>query len=341
MSKDHKVETEPGVQTALKALRSSDKSGSCYVVLGYSSPNMLTVLSEGEGGLAEASASFPDDDCRYVVLRKEHKVEISKTVKFAFVDWTPMGMKPIRKASISTHKGQVKEILKPFHVDLVASDRSELNDDVILEKIGMSSGTASYVTDKKATTLPKKEDPKQASFTPSTGKGGFTHMSPRLSKSGEAEVKQPMKGGAQQISFTDEAAFKAALKAVRDDKQDANWVLGSYQGKNTISLIGSGPGGVTELASRLEEDNINFGVVRVSETIDKSKTTKFVYIYWVPESVKIMKKAEASARKGTIDAVFAPYHVDLTVQARDELSDQHLMDAVSSASGSKSRIVQK
>jgi len=341
MSKDHKVEIEPAVQTALKSLRSSDKSGSCWVVLGYSSPNMLTVLAEGEGGLAEASASFPDDECRYVLLRKEHKVEISKTVKFAFVDWTPVGMKPIRKAAISTHKGQVKEILKPFHVDLVASDKSELSDDVILEKIGMSSGTASYVTDKKATTLPKKEDPKQASFTPSTGKG-FTHMSPRLSKSGEAELKQPMKGGgAQQLTFTDEAAFKAALKAVRDDKGETNWILGSYQGKNSISLIGSGSGGVTELSSRLEDDNINFGVVRVNEVIDKSKTTKFAYVYWVPESVKIMKKAEASARKGAIDAVFAPYHVDLTVQAKDELSDQHLMDAVSSASGSKSRIVQK
>jgi len=205
----------------------------------------------------------------------------------------------------------------------------------------MSSGTASYVTDKKATTLPKKDDPKPSTFTPSTGKAGFTPISTRLSKSGESEIKQPMKGGGQQISFTDEAAFKAALKAVRDDKQDTNWVLGSYQGKSTISLVGSGSGGVSELSTKLEDDNIDFGIVRVSETIDKSKTTKFVYIYWVPESVKIMKKAEASARKGIIDGVFAPYHVDLTVQSKDELSEQHLMDVVTSASGSKSRIVQK
>jgi len=340
MSKDHKVETEPAVQTALKALR-NDKQGAAFVVLGYSSPNVLTVIAEGDGGLAEASAAFPDDDCRYVLLRKEHKVELAKTVKFALVDWTPTGMKPLRKAALSTHKGQVKEIMKPLHVELVASDRSELSEDVILEKIGMSSGTASYVTDKKATSLPKKEDPKPASFTPTSGKAGFTPISTRLSKSGESELKQPMKGGGQQIAFTDEAAFKAALKAVRDDKSDTNWVLGSYQGKSTISLIGSGSGGVTELSTKLEEDNINFGILRVSETIDKSKTTKFVYIYWVPESVKIMKKAEASARKGIIDGVFAPYHVDLTVQTKDELSENILMDVVSSASGSKSRIVQK
>jgi hypothetical protein len=340
MSKD-KVETDAGVQTALKALRSAEKTGSAFVVLGYSNPNTLTVLAEGEGGLNEASASFPDDDCRYVLLKKEHKVEISKTVKFAFVDWTPVGMKPMRKATISTHKGQVKEIMKPFHVDLVASDKSELSDDLILEKIGMSSGTSSFVTDKKATSLPRKEDPKQASYTPPTGKAGFTPMSQRLSKSGESEIKQPMKASVQQITFNDEASFKAALKAVRDDKQETNWVLGSYQGKNAVSFIGSGSGGVSELVTKLEDENINFGVIRVSENIDKSKTTKFVYIYWVPEAVKIMKKAEASARKGAIDAIFAPYHVDLTIQTKDELSDQIIMDKVSSASGSKSHIVQK
>jgi len=275
-----------------------------------------------------------------VLLRKEHKVDLAKTVKFALVDWTPMGMKPLRKASISTHKGHMKEIMKPFHVDLVASERSELNDDVIMEKIGMTSGTASFVTDKKATSLPKREDPKPSSFTPTTGKSGFTPMSQRLSKSGEAEMKQPMKA-AHQITFTDEAAFKAALKAVRDDKSDTNWVLASYQGKDTISLIGSGSGGVSELTTKLEDENIDFGVVRVSETIDKSKTTKFVYVYWVPESVKTMKKAEASARKGAIDHVFAPHHVTLTIQTKDELSEQVVMDAVSSASGSKSRIIQK
>jgi hypothetical protein len=79
----------------------------------------------------------------------------------------------------------------------------------------------------------------------------------------------------------------------------------------------------------------------VSENIDKSKTTKFVYIYWVPDAVNIMKKAQASARKGAIDAIFAPYHVDLQIQTKDEISDQIVTDAVSSASGSKSHIVQK
>jgi hypothetical protein len=262
MSRADKVESDSTVQPALKALRSEAKAGNGWVALGYSNPTTLTVVGEGEGGLAEASASFPDDDCRYVLLKKEHKVELAKTVKFAFVDWTPTTMKPLRKAAISTHKGVVKEMLKPFHVDLVASDKSELSDDVIMEKIGMTSGTASYVTDKKATTLPKKEDPKPASYTPSTGKSGFTPMAPRQSRSGESELKQPMKTGASQINFTDEAAFKAALKSVRDDKQDTNWVLGSYQGKDTVSLVGSGSGGLSELTSKLEDDNIDFGVFK-------------------------------------------------------------------------------
>lgn len=50
----------------------------------------------------------------------------ANTVKFAYIDWTPQSIRPMRKALLSTHKSQVEAVLKPFHVSLQASNRNEL-----------------------------------------------------------------------------------------------------------------------------------------------------------------------------------------------------------------------
>ena len=55
----------------------------------------------------------------------------------------------MRKALLSTHKGTVQEILKPYHVSIQAAQRSELNEDEIMHRISDSSGTAVHVTEKK------------------------------------------------------------------------------------------------------------------------------------------------------------------------------------------------
>jgi len=50
--------------------------------------------------------------------------------------------------------------------------------------------------------------------------------------------------------------------------------LAAYAKKDTLALIATGTQGLDELLTKVEEDNVNFGLVRVTEVIDKSKTTK-------------------------------------------------------------------
>jgi len=352
-----KLPEDGSVQKALAICRSDEKGPNAFVVLGYSNTNTLAVIAEGSGGLTEASAHLPDDDSRYLLLRKDHKVEMAKTVKFAFIYWAPNGMKPLRKALVGTHKGQVQQLMKPFHVDYAASDRSELDENLILEKIGMASGTASQVTDKKATERKATNAPKPQNFnSPASGSAEsgsatspkmatktFTPMNTRNSRASIDEKKiDPIKSVAQSvIQFTDADAFKNSLKSIRNDKEPIDWVLASYVKKDTLQLIGSGTGGLDELLSKVEEDNVNFGLIRVNEVIDKSKTTKFVYLKWQPDSLKPMKKAEVNTRKGAIDALFNPYHVDVHLSKKEDINFKAMMDKVSSASGSKSHIVHK
>jgi len=355
MSKDKvKLPDDGSIQKALATCRSDEKGPNAYVVLGYSNPTTLTVIASGEGGLTEASVHLPSDDSRYVLLRKDHKVEMAKTVKFAFIDWTPTGLKPLRKALISTHKGQVQQMMKPFHVDYAASDQSDLDERIILGKIGMASGTSSQVTDKKATEKKVTAAPKPVNFNSPTSADGpsspkqpvrnFTPMrstQPRQSVTDDKKSDAMRAAGTTTIQFVDADAFKNALKTVRNDKEPTDWILANYPKKDTIGLIGSGSGGLNELLTKVEDDSVNFGLIRVTEQIDKSKTTKFVYLKWQPESVKPMKKAEIGTRQGAISALFQPYHVDTVISKKDEISQEQMMDMVSSASGSKSHVISR
>jgi len=327
------------VQKALANARIESKGPNCWVVIGYGNPTTLAVIAEGEGGLAEASVNFPNNEACYCLLRKDLKVEMAKTVKFAFIDWTPPGMKSLRKALISTHKNQVMSIMKPFHVNTSASDRSDLDENAINAMIAANAGTAIHVTDKKET-KPKEAPKPEPAATPAPKK---TYTPQRSSvSSNESKTNPAMKAaGSTAIGFLDEEAFKQAMKTFRNDKENHDWILASYAKKDTLSLIGTGTGGVDELLSRVEEDNVNFGLVRVIDIIDKSRTVKFAYIKWQPESVKPMKKAEISTRKGVIDAIFAPYHVDIHVSQKKDVNQQIIMNLVMTASGSKSNVIGK
>jgi len=113
-------------------------------------------------------------------------------------------------------------------------------------------------------------------------------------------------------------------------------MVASYIGKHTLSVIGTGSGGVEEMVEKFEESNVNFGLLRIIEVIDKSQTVKFIYVKWQPESVPPMKKAEISVKKGAIDDLFRPFHVDFLISNKSEISAQLVNDRLASVSGAKS-----
>ena len=78
-----------------------------------------------------------------------------------------------------------------------------------------------------------------------------------------------------------------------------------------LRLIGSGSGGVTELASHLSQDNLFYGFVRTTEAIDSTVAVKFIFLSFIGENVPMMKKAKTSTLKGTITEAFEPFHAEL------------------------------
>ena len=57
------------VQDALKAFRGEPSdAGERFIVFGYSNPNTLTAVAQGDGGLAAAAEHLVEDDARYGTL---------------------------------------------------------------------------------------------------------------------------------------------------------------------------------------------------------------------------------------------------------------------------------
>lgn len=77
-------------------------------------------------------------------MRSTHQIDRSTTTKFTYVEWTCENTPPTRKAVLSTHKPQVRVLLQPFHVDLVATDAGDLRDGQALidKRIAAAAGTA-------------------------------------------------------------------------------------------------------------------------------------------------------------------------------------------------------
>ena len=65
-------------------------------------------------------------------------------------------------------------------------------------------------------------------------------------------------------------------------------------------MIGSGTGGVAELASKLSSDSAYYGFTRTTENIDKTVAVKFAFITFLGDGVSPMKKGKITTYKGTI-----------------------------------------
>jgi len=192
----------------------------------------------------------------------------------------------------------------------------ELSSEMVKEKIQDTMGTKSRVTQKEATVRVDRHDKAREEL-----------------KKGPAAAKD----SGLAISLEDEVAFKKAIADVRSDSNPTNWMMAKYVDKK-MYLTGTGQGDVTELVSHLKDDEISFGLLRVTDKIDNSTTVKFVFISWTGSQVKPQTKALVSANKGSIEALFEPQHVKFASSDVHEFTVHNILERVQAASGSKSRV---
>lgn len=68
-------------------------------------------------------------------------------IKFCYVKWQGEKVAVMHKAGLSTIKGEMDTLFHPWHVDVEATNKDEISDEIIVDKIGKTSGTKTAVKD--------------------------------------------------------------------------------------------------------------------------------------------------------------------------------------------------
>jgi hypothetical protein len=254
----------------------------------------------------------------------------------------------------SVHSGAVLEFFAPFHVDLKTDDFREVTSQSIADLVAFASGQKSHVRAADGSTAPAPvvAASPRATPAPAAAAAAPAAAAPAEPKPVKVSPAKPVAtktsaasgdSGAKSkgLPIEDEAALTAAIGAVRSNANGTNWVLATYvpgAKPDTLKLVGSGSGGVSELLGKLTDDNVYYGLTRHVEVIDKSETVKFAHIALNSPNAPRMLRARVGTHKGGIEAIFSPWHIDLVTDDKADITEQTLLDRIAQASGTKSNV---
>ncbi|KYQ91019.1 hypothetical protein DLAC_07918 [Tieghemostelium lacteum] len=139
------------------------------------------------------------------------------------------------------------------------------------------------------------------------------------------------------VSVSNNEEFLDAVKSVHTSGFAQNWYLVGYVDKDTIKLQSVGTGGINELVSHLDDNQMQYAILRVVDLVDGIPTDRYVFIVWVGEQVKGIDKARLGTNKTAITKLMGHYNVEITASLKSELSEQEITNKVSDASGSRNR----
>jgi len=279
----------------------------------------LEVVGSGTGGVAALAAKLEAGSAYYGLARTSENIDKTVAVKFCFITFIGEGVSPLKKGKITTYKGSVTEVFEPFHVELLnATSVSEVTEGAIVELLNSMFGTAKTLA------------PVDVSDTMRMPGGRAVPVVKKnvvAARTGVA-VKQ-------EVGLPDGLA--EAILSVRSNDEAINWCLAGFDfGDKAMPLVivGSGTGGVAELASKLQPDGAYYGFVRTSENIDKTVAVKFCFITFIGESVSPLKKGKITTLKGTITEAFEPFHCELMgASTAEEVTDAAIERLLSSIAG--------
>ncbi|GAM22257.1 hypothetical protein SAMD00019534_054320 [Acytostelium subglobosum LB1] len=307
---------------AVQALHTTGNPINWILVTYNGSPNHIKLEASGRNGIHELTHHLTDDLMAYALLRVVDIVDGFPTDRYVYITWIGDNVKGMDKARYGTNKTVITKLLGHYNVEIIASSKAEISEQEIVNKVSDASGSRNRTGD----TVPKHVPAPTLTSAGSANAYG----------SRSAQVKLPtVNTTSVGLSFIDEAGLRQLVQEVKSPQSSVNWMLIGYENKEqNLSLIGKGNGGLRELVSHLSSSKVSYGIVKVSDKIDNSVTTKVAQINWVGVNVSPMIKGKITSHKGTIDEFFAPVHVVLYGEVTDELTEDRLLAKVQALKGS-------
>jgi len=138
-------ENEDEIRSAIKQVRANNDDHD-WALLGYEgNTNKIKLVGKGVSGLDELISHLKDDQINYGLYRTTDTIDNTVAVKFVLIIWIGDKVAIMRKAKIATHKGDITGFVGQYHVDVTASNLSEINEDIVRDLVQRASGTAVHV----------------------------------------------------------------------------------------------------------------------------------------------------------------------------------------------------
>ncbi|KAL0490701.1 coactosin [Acrasis kona] len=344
------------ISDSISAVR-SDSNPTQWTLIGFNDKfDELQVVATGNGSVEELVPLLQENNAYYSLVRKTEVIDESETVKFVFIKFAGHKIKPLYKGKVTTTMGDITGRFQPYHVDMSTHEVEEITDEQVTNLVGSASMNRSNVIDKNAGKRIMDENRLKnesrsinrqytSGLTSSPSSIQASQASPVPIRSPSVKVSTPVKSTvidvptqSKEVSYVEEQWINNAIADVRNDNTDTDWMLVKSE-SGSIELVDVGAGGVDELSSRITQEGVYYGLVRLSLQIDNSTTTKFAFVHYIGPNVKPTVRAKVSTHKGTVSGKFLPFHVELVTSDQSELKHDALFQLVASASGTKSNVL--
>jgi len=121
----------------------NDSSDTNWLTLRYDARNI--VLDATGSDYEEFKAKFADVDRLYGFVRVNTGDEMSKRAKFVLITWVGPNIGALNRAKMSTDKMAVKNVIKNFAIEVLASEAEQLEESSIVDTLRKAGG-ANYGT---------------------------------------------------------------------------------------------------------------------------------------------------------------------------------------------------
>jgi hypothetical protein len=289
-----------------------------YAGTSGAAAGQLKQAASGTGGINELKGHLPEDNIGFALVRVSDKIDMSVTVKFVWINWIGPKTPRMMQSKLSVQLGSIKQYYQPFSTDLTIHNQDELSHEIVMERVLAYSVSGNKVIDATG----------GAAYRAVAATSGTQKVNAATGKMADGPV-----------SFAD--GLRQQVNTIRDDNSGVNWVLIGYSepSKPQLVFLGKGSGGVAELKAQLSPDNVAYGLARKIERIDDTDAVKFCYIRWIGKDIPFMQRAKLGTHSGDISEFFHPYHTSLDAPELSDVTDEHVMKLIQTASGTYKHVL--
>ena len=279
-----------------------------WIVCGIEGFSKLYVDSAGEGGYDECIKHLDPKRSLFALIEvigiENKSAVVSKRPKFVFIAWIGSETPIIERAKVSTISASVRAFFGRAHIGLQVNTLEEMSKDKIIKELNRSSG----------------------SHTPDEYVFDFTKEDIDFIQHDE------------EIDANENVTFDDLWEEFKKQNSKYNWILMQLAKDESLSVFGYGNGGIDELVTKLNDNEVVYGIFKVTAYNQAGTCTsireRFVFMTWVPNGASVFARGRVATHKQVLLSKLQTYHADIRYESKDEISKEEIVKILDRSCGS-------